>query len=179
MADLTRFEQFLNHIAHPEDPIPAPLTRMEQSLLEIAENKDEAALPDYSEASDGDVLSIEDGAPAWKEPSGGGALYVTITALPDPETGELTDTTCDKTYAEIEAALTAGTPVIGKFVTEGIFAPMMPMTSPTINGIMFGAFGYLPLPNSPMLLAATIAIADDDTVTMSNTATVTMTPMGG
>lgn len=76
MADLTRLEQFLNHIAHPEDPIPAPLTRMEQSLLEIAENKDEAALPDYSEASDGDVLSIEDGAPAWKEPSGGGGIVV-------------------------------------------------------------------------------------------------------
>lgn len=31
-----------------------------------------SGLPDYSEASDGDVLSIEDGMPAWKEPSGGG-----------------------------------------------------------------------------------------------------------
>lgn len=71
MADLTRLEQFLNHIAHPEDPIPTPLTRMEQSLLEIAENKDEAALPDYSEASDGDVLAIDNGVPAWT--SGGGA----------------------------------------------------------------------------------------------------------
>lgn len=39
MADITRLEQFLNHIAHPEDPIPAPQTRLEQNLVEIAENK--------------------------------------------------------------------------------------------------------------------------------------------
>lgn len=29
-----------------------------------------SGLPDYSEASDGDVLTKEDGEPAWKEPSG-------------------------------------------------------------------------------------------------------------
>lgn len=149
MADLTRKEQFLNHIAHPDEPAPTPQTREEFLLKEIADNKG----------------------------GGGGVLYVTITSLPDPETDDSV-TTCDKTYAEIDAALTAGTPVIGKFVSEGYFAPMMP-TKGLNDLILFLAIGYLPLPNSPMLYAATISIAADDTITMGDVSTATMTPMGG
>lgn len=39
MADVTRLEQFLNHIAHPEEPCPDPKTREEFILKEIAQNK--------------------------------------------------------------------------------------------------------------------------------------------
>lgn len=37
---------------------------------------DGGGLPDYSEANDGDVLSIENGALAWKAASGGANVYV-------------------------------------------------------------------------------------------------------
>ena len=33
-------------------------------------------LPDYSEASEGDVLSIENSEPVWKAPSGGSGLQI-------------------------------------------------------------------------------------------------------
>lgn len=78
MADLTRHEQFLNHIAHPDEPAPTPQTREEFLLKEIADNKG-GGLPDYSEASEGDVLSIDsNGDPAWAPPSGGGNNIVIV-----------------------------------------------------------------------------------------------------
>lgn len=113
MADLTRIEQFLNHIAHPEDPIPAPLTRMEQSLIEIAENKDEAALPPVSAEDNGDVLTVVDGAWAKAAPSGGGggAFVVNMDA----------QNTLDKTWQEIYDAATSGqvVTVIRQISAEG------------------------------------------------------------
>lgn len=143
---------------------------------EIAENGGGSSLPDYSEASDGDVLSIEDGEPAWKTPSSG-ALYVTITALPDPETQELTIITSDKTYAEIDAAMTAGTPVIAKMVSEGFFAPMLAQKMGTT--IVFLMIGFAPMGQSSMLMAAAITMASDGTNSMNYTSVVTMNSMGG
>ena len=68
-----------------------------------------SSLPDYSEASDGDVLSIDNGTPAWTTPSGGGGsgdvLNVTITKKGNT-------LTADKTYAEIDDAFTAGAPIV-------------------------------------------------------------------
>ena len=69
-------------------------------------------LPDYSEASDGDVLPIESGAPAWVTPSGGGgSLVVTFGG------GE--GLTPDKTTAEIAAAASSGQLVVFKWSLQG------------------------------------------------------------
>lgn len=67
-------------------------------------------LPDYSEASDGDVLAIEDGAPAWKEPSGGGGALILTRGNGNVVTGA--------TAAEIRAAAAAGTPLYIKYGNE-------------------------------------------------------------
>lgn len=152
MADVTRLEQFLNHIAHPEDPVPTPQTRLEHNLKEIADNKGGGG-------------------------GGSGVLYVTITALPDPETGD-TSITSDKTYAEIDAAITAGTPVIGRLASEGFFAPMSPAKLQD-GTIAFLMIGFSPMGQSAMLLAATIEISTDDTVAMSNMSSASLTPIGG
>lgn len=136
-------------------------------------------LPDYSEASEGDVLSIDsNGDPAWTPPSGGGggAFYVTITALPNPETGD-TSIISDKTYAEIDAAMTAGTPVIAKMVSEGFFAPMLAQKMGTT--IAFLMLGFAPTGQSSMLMAAVITMASDGTNGMNYISSATMTPMGG
>ncbi len=108
MADLTRLEQFLNHIAHPEDPVPEPLTRMEQNLLEIAENKDEAALPAVTAEDNGNVLTVVEDAWGKAAPSGGDVLVVSFSA--DPNTGTIT---ADKTYADTMAAINANKLVLG------------------------------------------------------------------
>lgn len=51
-------------------------------------------LPDYSEANDGDVLTIDNGEPVWAAP--GGILVITAT-----------EGTLDKTWREISDAITA------------------------------------------------------------------------
>lgn len=53
-------------------------------------------LPDYSEANDGDVLSIEDGEPAWAAPGGASGLCV------------LTDGTLNKSYNDLVAMVNGG-----------------------------------------------------------------------
>lgn len=112
MADITRLEQFLNHIAHPEDPIPAPQTRIEQNLVEIAENKGGGGgLPDYTEANPGDVLTaIGYGQlPQWIPPQGGGGGVFVVESEVDMQTGSVT---LGKTWQEIYDAMASG-----KFVT--------------------------------------------------------------
>lgn len=65
-----------------------------------------SSLPDYSEASEGDVLSIDsNGDPAWAPPSGG-ALVITAN-YSGASTGA--------TPAEISAAAAAGTPMYIKW----------------------------------------------------------------
>ena len=68
-----------------------------------------SSLPDYSQASDGDVLAIESGVPGWKEPSGGGAIILT-RGNGNVVTGA--------TAAEIRAAAAAGTPLYIKYGNE-------------------------------------------------------------
>lgn len=67
-----------------------------------------SGLPDPSEATAGDVLTVVDGAWAPAAPSGGGPLVVNV----DYEYHETYETyTCDKTFAEIYAAGSAGSAV--------------------------------------------------------------------
>lgn len=90
-----------------------------------------SSLPDYSQASDGDVLGIESGVPGWVTPSGGGgALVVTF--------GGSYGLTPDKTNAEIAAAASAGQLVVLKWSLEGdVFVGIADIT--LSNGSMVGA----------------------------------------
>lgn len=90
-------------------------------------------LPDYSEASDGDVLSIEDGAPAWKEPSGGGGgvFLVTITASGSAPNFSYS---ADKTFAEIVEAASGGTPILVALInsSETAFSAIVSVKSEAV-----------------------------------------------
>ena len=91
-----------------------------------------SSLPDYSEASDGDVLAIEDGAPAWTTPSGGGGGVLVVTFGGDY------GLTPDKTTAEIAAAASAGQLVVFKWSREGgVFVGIADIT--LSNGSMTAA----------------------------------------
>lgn len=71
-------------------------------------------LPDYSEASDGDVLSIDNGAPAWKAPSGADRFIVTFTPTSPDFSG-----TMDKTVAEIYEAYSLGKDIWFSVTAQG------------------------------------------------------------
>lgn len=99
MSDLTRHEQFLNHIAHPDEPTPAPKTRTEFLLKEIAENKGGGGLPPVTAEDNGKVATVVDGAWGAAQPSGGGAFVVGADYLTN---------TLDKTWQEIYDAVSSG-----------------------------------------------------------------------
>ena len=90
-----------------------------------------SSLPDYSEASEGDVLSIDsDGEPSWALPSGGGSFVVTF--------GGSSGVTPDKTNAEIAAAASAGQLVVFNWTTE--YGKCSALASVTVSsGTMTGA----------------------------------------
>ncbi len=65
-----------------------------------------SSLPDYSQASNGDVLAIESGEPGWVTPSSGGYLLLTVGAG-----GAVSGATPD----EVRAAATEGKPIFIKW----------------------------------------------------------------
>jgi hypothetical protein len=102
----SREEHFWAKIAGEEelenDTIPS--SREEGFMYKIAQKIQGGSLPDASEASEGDVLTIDDGEPVWAAGgggSGGGVLMVTDT-----------NGTLDKTMGEIQDAYLAGKRVI-------------------------------------------------------------------
>ena len=111
---MTRHEQFLNYIAHPNDVCPDPMTREEYLLKEIAEHKDEpsgAQLPNPTESDKGKFAHVNEdtGSLEYAEASSGGeGFVVTITV-------EGYDTTISKTYAEILAAHQAGSTIVFEY----------------------------------------------------------------
>lgn len=133
-----------------------------------------SGLPNYSEANNGDVLSIEDGEPAWKEQSGGDMFVVTL--LQDDAT---TKWTADKTYAEIMAAYGAGKICLFNInnvsFAYGTFVP--PNIRPNAP-IYVSVFAYIHTEQADALQAGTCIIASDNSVT-SNANYFSLTPMGG
>ena len=90
-------------VAYAADEYPA-LDGDELQML--SDDSSSGGLPDYSQASNGDVLAISSGEPTWTTPSGGGSggggvLFVHETVT---EEGEETVCTLDTTYADIAAA---------------------------------------------------------------------------
>lgn len=66
-------------------------------------------LPDISGASDGDVLTLDNGEPTWAAPSGGGGVLIaTLRADVDMQSGSLTFGNCSKTGAELKTAVSNG-----------------------------------------------------------------------
>lgn len=170
MADLTRHEQFLNHIAHPDEPAPAPQTREEFLLKEIADNKG-GGLPDYSDANDGDVLSIDsNGDPAWAQPSGGGGGILYVTLSWDDNAGADGGYVLDKTYAEIHEAVASNIPVYiwgedyGNAVLEGFSPDILTGT------VRFSFFNVASLGGNPVkygLFVASFVLDNNNTLTLS------------
>lgn len=117
----SREEHFWAKIAGEEelenDIIPS--SREEGFMYKIAQKIQGGSLPDASEASEGDVLTIDDGEPVWAV-GGGGAVYATFT-----ENGGTW--TCDKTYAELKAAYDSGSIIFGACQT--LVFPMLFLTA--------------------------------------------------
>ena len=65
-------------------------------LSDIAGGGSGGGLPDYSEANDGDVLTIDNGEPAWAAPGGGSSNILLVTN---------DDGVLDKTWQEIYDAM--------------------------------------------------------------------------
>ena len=97
-------------------------------VKEVAEDAAGAALPDTSEASQGDVLTLGSDGPEWDTPSGGGGgttfINGTITEY-DSVSGIPIAITFDKTYAQICA-----------MIEDGIY----PMFNVTINNFPINIF---------------------------------------
>ena len=72
-----------------------------------------SGLPSVTSDDNGDVLTVVDGAWDKAAPSGGGGAALIVNLV---NAGG--NYTSDKTYAEISAAMSAGTPVIGN-ITSG------------------------------------------------------------
>ena len=119
-------------------------------------------LPDYSEASDGDVLSIEDGAPAWKEPSGGGEFTAIFTQTITPGNPPTFSVTCDKTFAEITAANEAGEP-INMLLTNGATTTRL-LYNITASSIVVMLLQIVEAQN--LLTLGVYTMAEDNTITM-------------
>ena len=108
----SRLNTFLAKIAGRDIDIstltpPVAVNATEELLLEIADKV--GALPDASEANDGDVLTVDDGE--WKAtaPSGGsGVLFAGTLAAAKIEAHK---SVLAKTWQEIYDAICAGTPV--------------------------------------------------------------------
>ena len=164
MSDLTRKEQFLNYIAHPNDACPDPMTREEYLLKEIAEHKDEpsgAQLPNPTESDKGKFAHVnsETGDLEYAEASGGSEFFIVTAEVQVSSMFQPTSVTVDKTYAEIKAAMNAGTPVLlrrkHKYAGVPVFLEMghIPVVRPAngesvcattsyVNGTVFDTWQY-------------------------------------
>ena len=124
-------------------------------------------LPDYSEASDGDVLSIEDGAPAWKEPSGGGGGDVFVVKFSvDGTTGTFI---VDKTYAEVAAAIAANKFVVGIGMGSSL----------AFNGTLGNYFEFVATAwmfGSDAVVVISFLLKEDNSCEMRGQKTYTLTP---
>lgn len=152
---MARIDSYLGKIAGDEITPKPPVTRLDKNLNKIAENGGGSSLPDYSEASDGDVLAIDNGAPAWKEPSGGGDMFV--VKITDDGAGGVS---ADKTYAEIVAADAAGKVCFADSSGAGKTFLLIQdnfASASFQNVIVTGGVGVLSVVN--------VRIATDDTVT--------------
>ena len=97
-----------------DESVPSTYDRKQGFLYHIAEKIQGGTLPDASEASDGDVLTIDDGAPTWAAGGGGGSVVATFTVEQDPkDNSEIWS--CDKTYAELKEAYDAGATLIAQY----------------------------------------------------------------
>lgn len=143
MNPITRVEMFLNAAAGNEQALPDPVTREEVFLKAIVEAQSGGGggLPSVSDADNGKVLTVVDGAwsPADSGSSGGGVLVVHQNA----DTGAL-----DKTWQEIHDA-----PFSVMYVAGDEGSAHAPIVATEVDGSDYRVFvlikdgevlGYLP-----------------------------------
>jgi hypothetical protein len=117
-------------------------------------------LPDYSEASDGDVLGISSGEPGWVTPDGGGVFAFKVTYY------EGYEVTCNKTANEILAAYKAGKTMVCTINYEalGDAAPALAAIRTNSAGTqltrVYAMSAYLSLPNPDFGDPAALNVAE-------------------
>lgn len=116
---------------HKGDKVTAEkLNKIEQGIVDAEQSG--SSLPDYSQANDGDVLSIENGAPAWKDPSGGGGGDGGVFVVEmDAQTSTL-----NKTWQEIYDAMASGKAAYIHVAVSGVVAMLSPI-------ILINSQGYV------------------------------------
>lgn len=117
---------------HKGDKVTAEkLNKIEQGIVDAEQSG--SSLPDYSQANDDDVLAIENGAPAWKEPSGGGGDIYAVTV----DTSDMmTYSNPSKTVDEISAAFNEGKlPILRCRVVQGETIAFLPIVFYFVGGM--------------------------------------------
>lgn len=142
-----------------DESVPSTYDRKQGFLFHIAEKIQGGTLPDASEASDGDVLTIADGDPAWAAPSGGGGQFL-VTITP---TGEDSGTS-DKSYSEIAAAAEAGQGVVAVLYNAEATSGYAYLTNLN-SASQLATFMYTELGDT-LLAALRFRVFDDKTVTI-------------
>lgn len=107
-------------------------------LSDIAGGGGSGGLPDYSEANDGDVLSIENGEPAWAAP-GSGILVCTDT-----------EGVLDKTWQEIYDAMNSSTLCV--IFSSYSYPPQYGVYASIITNVERDGDSYSVVVNSPYAL---------------------------
>jgi hypothetical protein len=96
-----------------------------------------SGLPDYSEASDGDALVIEDGVPAWGSAGGGGGYGGDIYAVTVDTSDMMTFSNPSKTVDEISAAFNDGKlPILRCRIVQGETIAFLPIVFYFVGGIV-------------------------------------------
>ena len=133
----TRLEHLYAMIAGEaelDETVPSTYDRKQGFLYKIAQKIQGGSLPDASEASEGDVLTIDDGEPVWAA-GGGGNFVVTVTMTSE------TVGTADKSSAEIAAALAAGQNVFA-FLPNDEMNAVLPLIESNTEMALFGGAMY-------------------------------------
>lgn len=111
-----------------DESVVSTYDRKQGFLYKIAQKIQSGTLPDASEASDGDVLTIDDGEPAWAAPSGGGGGGLVVHRTQGAVGGE-DAYILDKTAAEIIAAAKTGYVVLDAYTEAADGNAVMPLSA--------------------------------------------------
>lgn len=138
----TRKEVFLAGMLYgdPED-LPDPETRDELYMKAIGEAIKAGGLPDPSEASEGDVLTVGADGPEWAAPAGGGKYIHNITFAGDLRFSFVNDVSTPYIVPDDVAA------ALKDYTSDGSFIPATGGNSS--YGIIKGIRAYAPYPNDP------------------------------
>lgn len=116
LTPVIREEEYLAAIAGQDVTPPDPATRKEEWLDAIADHLD-AVAPTPAAEDSGKVLTAgADGTASWQTAGGGGGAFIIDVTYQNTSGGAQVDTwTQSKTFAEIEAAWSAGQYILARY----------------------------------------------------------------